>query len=45
MTDNAHVWVDPRRQGGEPCIHGTRLPTAYMASLVRQGGMQTVRTG
>ena len=34
MSRDAPVWVSPRRQGGEPCVMGTRIPTHTIAGLV-----------
>lgn len=46
MTEEAAVWVSPRRRSGDPCIYGHRLPTRQVASLVwGQGGMETMRRG
>lgn len=32
--DDAYVWITPARQGGEPCVGGTRIPTSLIAHLV-----------
>lgn len=44
MADAA-VWVDPGRQGGSPCIFGSRMPTEQVAHLVWDGGIETVHRG
>lgn len=31
---NAHIWVDPGRMGGKPCIAGTRLPADHPAKFL-----------
>lgn len=31
------VWINPGRQGGEPCIAGTRVPVGFVAHLVNDG--------
>lgn len=36
-TGSPHVWVDPARQSGKPCIAGTRIPTASAARYVWDG--------
>lgn len=28
------VWADPERKGGEPCVHGTRIPVRLALELV-----------
>ncbi|MHA6764430.1 DUF433 domain-containing protein [Streptacidiphilus sp. PAMC 29251] len=32
-----HVSVDPETQGGQPVIHGTRVPSDEIAALIRDG--------
>lgn len=31
--EDAYVWVTPARQGGEPCVGGTRIPTSIIANI------------
>lgn len=42
MADRAYVWVDPGRQGGRPCVGGTRIPTDQMADEVAAFGVGDV---
>jgi uncharacterized protein (DUF433 family) len=37
LTPRTHVSVDPAVRGGEPMIEGTRVPSADVAALVRDG--------
>ncbi len=37
LTPRDHVSVDPAVRGGEPVIEGTRVPSADVAALVRDG--------
>ena len=39
------VWVDPARQGGHPCVGGTRIPTAMVAKYVADGMYDELRSG
>lgn len=36
---DAVVWVDPGRQGGAPCVMGTRIPTEAVARFFWESGM------
>lgn len=36
---DAYVWVDPGRQGGAPCIGGTRIPTDMVPGYVKHSGV------
>lgn len=31
------IWVDSQRQGGKPCIKGTRIPVSHVLELVDEG--------
>lgn len=35
--NDAEVWISRQRRSGEPCIHGTRMPTSLVASLANDG--------
>ena len=47
MTDDGYIppghpliWIDLRRQGGIPCIKGTRIPAAMLATQVWAGALE-----
>lgn len=37
MNDHPFVWVCPGRQGGTPCIGGTRVPVSAIVGWVQVG--------
>jgi uncharacterized protein (DUF433 family) len=38
VTGNySHLWVDPDRMGGQPCIQGTRIPVTTIARMMTAG--------
>ena len=39
MSDRPHVWIDPGRMGGTPCLSGRRLPTESVATVTWTRGM------
>ena len=39
LTDRPHVWVDPGRQFGGPCVAGTRVTVETVAVDVWSGGV------
>lgn len=41
---DAYIWTHPGRQGGQPCIGGTRLPVATIARYVWRGSVDLAIT-
>lgn len=37
-TDRPFIWITPARQGGAPCVGGTRVPAATIGNWVVTGG-------
>ncbi len=37
------IWIDPNRQGGEPCFYGTRVPIKILFDYLA-GGDQLAKT-
>lgn len=37
---NAHVWIDPGRLSGEPCVGGSRLPVYLVAGVTWEHGVE-----
>lgn len=34
VYDHPEVWTSPHRQGGEPCVRGTRIPVEIILNLI-----------
>lgn len=41
IKPSEHTFISPWVLGGEPCVHGTRVPTASVLALVQLRGMST----
>jgi uncharacterized protein (DUF433 family) len=35
-TWREHIWIDPDRHGGDPCIRGTRIPVAVLVTSLAE---------
>jgi uncharacterized protein (DUF433 family) len=41
MSHFDHIWIDPERRGGKPCIKGTRITVGEVLGMLAAGAPES----